>query len=278
MNPEFPVSDIELRKVKTTRSVLLPIYSNSTWQLNQHEFAMQVEGVASFYVCNGREVEFAPAEGATRESIELYLNGSVYGAILHQRNILPLHGSSFVSNGQGIILCGGSGAGKSSLTAAFCMNGAEFLTDDVTPVVFPGGKPGIMPLSDRIKLWGDSLQQLNQNKSNLTAIHPGEDKFYFPMKKSRQLSYPLHRILIIEPAELPTVEINLLTGIDSFTALRNEVYRWEYLVAMPDTETGYLEKLLTISRLITVTKVKRPAAMPIETMRIFLSNYIDKGA
>lgn len=278
MNPGFLISDIELRKVETTRSVLSPIYSDSIWQLNQYEFAMQIEGVASFYVCNGREVEYAPVDGATRESIELFLNGSVYGAILHQRNILPLHGSSFLRNGQSIILCGGSGAGKSSLTASFCMNGAKFLTDDVTPIVFPGGKPGIMPLSDRIKLWGDSLQQLNQNKNDLTAIHPGEDKFYFPMETSLQGNYPLHKVFIIEPAEMTTVETKVLTGIESFTALRNEVYRWEYLVAMPETETGYLGKILTISRLVRVVKVKRPAIMPIEKMRDFLSDYIDNGA
>ncbi len=275
MKVELPVTDIEFRKVKTTRSVMFPLYSGSQWQLNQSEFAMQVEGVASFYVCNGREVEYAPVDGATRESIELFLNGSVYGAILHQRNILPLHGSSFIRNGESIILCGGSGAGKSSLTAAFCMNGAQFLTDDVTPVVFSKGKPLIMPLSDRIKLWGDSLQQLNQNKNNLTAIHPGEDKFYFPMKKSQYMNYPLHKIFIIELSGLEGVKILRLNGIEAFTALRNEIYRWEYLVAMPETETGYLEKLLTISRLVTITKVTRPANMPIEKMSDFLSDYID---
>ncbi|MBW6480992.1 MAG: hypothetical protein K0B37_16295, partial [Bacteroidales bacterium] len=94
MKPSFPVTDIMLRRVETPRKVSAPAFANHIWQINQYEFAMQVEGVGSFYACNGNEVEYMPAEGAAKESLELYLNGSVYGAILHQRNILPLHGSS----------------------------------------------------------------------------------------------------------------------------------------------------------------------------------------
>jgi len=41
------------------------------------------------------------------------------------------------------MICGDAGAGKSSLTASFCLEGAEFLTDDVTPLLFRDGKPFI---------------------------------------------------------------------------------------------------------------------------------------
>jgi hypothetical protein len=277
MNPKFPLDDVTIRRVETPRIVTSPLYVDSTWQISQHEFAMQVEGVGSFYACNGKDVEYAPSEDATQASVELYLNGSVYGAILHQRNILPIHGSSFIWNGKGIMLCGESGAGKSSLTAAFCMAGAQFLTDDVTPIVIIAGKPEILPLSDRIKLWDDSLQQLNQEKSCLTPITFVGEKYYFPMEKGLHQSYPLYRIFIIEPAAVDTIETYFLKGVESFAALRNEVYRWEYLSAMPDTETRYLEKLLIISRDVLVMRVRRPAGISIEEMIGFLHLYILEG-
>jgi hypothetical protein len=375
----FPVGDILPRKVSKVRRVSDPVYADSSLMISQHEFSMEVEKVGSFYACNGSEVEYTPAKGATRASLELYLNGSVYGAILHQRGILPLHGSSFAWHGSGIMLCGESGAGKSSLTAAFCMAGAEFLTDDVTPIVICDGKPFILPLSDCIKLWKDSLLQLNREKSGLTAICPGQEKYYFPMEKGNHRSFPLHRVFIIEVTEDEQIQenngrnvdaggthteiiggkinsditkatnnktgtkaegiavatdycsaetlktgadgamenssagamktgtsgatencvaetkknsllnakqkeaiyeqkivISELGGIASFAALRNEVYRWEYLSAMPETEAGYLDKLLDISRSVEVARVRRPANMGIGEMRRFLECLLEK--
>ncbi len=274
---QFPVQDVKISEVKTPRSVTNPVYANSLWQLNQHEFAMQVEGVGSYYACNGNEIEYAPAEGALHELVVLYLYGSVYGAILHQRKILPLHGSSFIWNEQGVALCGDSGAGKSAITASFCLNGAQFLTDDVTPIVFDGGMPGITPLSDRIKLCHDSLQQLNQEKSELAAVYAGNEKFYLPMEKSKQENYPLKWLFIIEPSEVKDIEVDVLRGVDSFTAVRNEVYRWEYLPAMKESETCYFEKLLDICRTIHVVKIKRPFQIPIENMIGFLQKQMVKA-
>jgi hypothetical protein len=274
MSPYFPVNDVMLRRVKTTRKVSVPVYADETWQINQDEFAMQIDGVGSFYACNGNEVEYVPAEGATKESVELFLNGSVYGAILHQRNILPLHGSSFIWKDQGVMICGDSGAGKSALTAAFCMNGGQFLTDDVSPVVFDNGRPSVMPRSDRIKLWNDSLDQLKSDKKGLKSVRPGEEKYYFPVNKRYNLSYPLHKIIIIQTSDKNVVTARVLKGPESFEAVRNEVYRWEYLGAMLRTEIGYLDKLLIISKTVKVSKVSRPAKIPLEKMKVFLSSYL----
>lgn len=160
MKIHFPLKDVIIKEVTTARKVDDPVYADGFWQMNQNEFSMQVEGVGSYYACNGNEVEYAPLPSATPESVELYLNGSVYGAVLHQRKILPLHGSCFIEQGMGVMLCGDSGSGKSSLTTAFCMNGAEFLTDDVTPIVFDNNKPFILSFSDRIKLWKHTLENL----------------------------------------------------------------------------------------------------------------------
>ncbi len=275
MNPVFPLSDVTLRRVAETRKVTNPLHADPFWQINQNEFAMQVQGVGSYYARDGRDVEYAPAEGATQASVELFLNGSVYGAILHQRNILPLHGSSFVYKGQGVLLCGESGAGKSSLTAAFCLSGAEFLTDDVTPLVFENELPVIVPLSDRIKLWNDSLSQLNQENSNLNAISSGKEKYYFPMQNELHQKHPLNRVFLINVTETDKIEFCKLGGIELFTALRNEIYRWEYLSAMQETEISYIEKLLSISRSVIVYKVSRPRTIMIEKMANHLRSHLD---
>lgn len=107
---------------------------------------MNVEDVGWFYASGGNYISIVPNPEVNDTTIELYLNDSTYGAILHQRKIMPIHGSCFEYDGKGVMICGESGAGKSSLTATFCKNGANFLTDDVTPLVFSNEVPLILPL------------------------------------------------------------------------------------------------------------------------------------
>ncbi len=140
----FPLDDVKLKQVVSVRKVTHSVYSNGWLNIGPKEFFMKIKGVGSFYACDGDYVEIAPVKGVTNNFVELYLNGSVYGAILHQRKMLPLHGSSFETEGRGVMLCGESGAGKSSLTTSFCLNGAGFLTDDVSPVILRDGLPHIL--------------------------------------------------------------------------------------------------------------------------------------
>ena len=274
MDLHFPLSDVTLMKVDEPRRVQKPEYADSYWQINQNEFAMQVDEVGNFYACGGNRVEYAPADGASRASLEVYLNGSVYGAILHQRRILPMHGSSFIEKGMGIMLCGESGAGKSSLTAAFCLDGAEFLTDDVTPIVFKNQLPEIMPLSDRIKLWQDCLKQLERKEESLVPIWEGETKYYFPMEKNMRHSVPLEQVFIIETGDFEQVEHSPVTGVEAFSAIRNEVYRWEYLPAMPESEKRYLEQLIIMSSRLRITRIKRPKGIGVKEMKAILRELI----
>ncbi|MFQ3174397.1 MAG: hypothetical protein ACI8W0_001516, partial [Flavobacterium sp.] len=211
---------------------------------------------------------------ATNANIELYLNGSTYGAILHQRKIMPIHGSCFIFNNKGIMLCGNSGAGKSSLTASFVLDGNEFLTDDVTPILTLNNKPFIWTMSDRIKLWEDSLKQLNQNKEGLHKIDPDTEKFYYPLNSYKDSTFMLNHIFLIEIHEKSTIAFQEIKGAEKVTALRNEIYRLEYLQGMPENESLYFEKLVQISKKIKITKLYRPKDILIEQTQQQLKNYL----
>lgn len=259
----FTLKDVTVRETNNARHVEHPLYADGFWQMNQTEFALQVEGIGSYYACNGNEVEYAPLPSATREAIELYLNGSVYGAILHQRKILPLHGSCFIERGMGVMLCGESGSGKSALTAAFCRNGSVFLTDDVTPVIIKEKKPYIVALSDRIKLWSDTFEQLNINKAGLKRIDPGTDKYYFSMVPGHTEPYPLNLLFILITSEEDRTEITEVRGAEKYIALRNEIYRYEYLQGMPENEKAFFITLSDVGNNVRIFNVKRPADIPV---------------
>ena len=274
MDVRFPLADVAVRKVSEPRRVSGPLCSESYWQMNQREFAMQVDGVGNFYACDGSEVEYAPADGAGKNEIELYLNGSVYGAILHQRKILPLHGSSFRYKGVTVLVCGDTGAGKSSLTAAFCLEGAEFLTDDVTPVILKEGTPYILALSDRMKLWGDTLRQLEKEVDGLKNIYRRTDKYYLPMERARGDFFRPDLVLMVEVKEKGPVEFGEISGTDRFAVLRGEIYRPEYLRGMPENEPLYFRVLLKLADRTRMIRITRPAGIRISDMHSSINEYL----
>lgn len=275
MELKFPLDDVSIEFSNQRKEVVSPVYSDNFYRLNETEFSMDVKDVGWFYASNGNYININLYPKATKTMVELYLNGSTYGAILHQRQILPLHGSSFAYKGKGIMLCGESGAGKSSLTASFCKHGARFLTDDVSPIVFKTSKPYVLPLSDRIKLWEDSLHQLNYVNDNLTQISSDYHKFYFPIEPIETQAYALDIVFIIDKYKGQEVKIEEIAGIQKFEQLRNEIYRWEYLQGMKMTEADYLKKIIDLNANLRAFKVSRPENIELDAMRRRIESYIN---
>jgi hypothetical protein len=262
----FPIRDVKIESSSLKTTVKKPVFKDDYHNISQDEFSLNIENTAWFYASGGNYISIWPDPGADNASIELYLNGSVYGAIMHQRKIMPMHGSSFLFRGEGIMICGDAGAGKSSLTASFCINGAPFLTDDVTPLIFKEGRAFIYALSDRIKLWADTLKQLKQEEDGLPRIWPEAEKFYWPVESVAGDTFPLGRIFIIEIGEKDEIRFEQLTGPAKFTALRNGIYRYEYLQGMPDTEKEYVGQLLKVAEGVEVVRVVRPGGVGVREL------------
>lgn len=162
------------------------------------------------------------------------------------------------------------------MTASFCLNGAEFLTDDVTPIIFKDDKPFIWALSDRIKLWEDTLSQLNQDKEGLHRIDPTTDKFYYPIESGRSDMFKLDHIMILEISEKPDIVFEEVSGALRFATLRNEVYRWEYLHGMPESEADYFKQLVSISKVVNIARVSRPGKVNIVRLMAAINKYLSK--
>lgn len=268
------MNDVTIKVTKQKTTIASPLYVDEWYKINQHEFTLDVEEVAWFYASKGHYIEVAPYEGFKMDSLELYLNSTVYGAILQQRKMLALHGSSFNYKNKNIMICGESGVGKSSLTVAFCLTGSKFITDDVSPIVFESGKPHVLALSDKIKLWDDSLSQLKINKEGLVKILEDTDKFYYPIKKEVTGLFPLNQVFILEIHDKPGVEFEVLKGVEKLTMLRNQVFRLEILKGMPENETLYFHQLADIASSVNITRIKRPNDISINDLMNALKKYL----
>lgn len=259
MNLEFPIP-VENINFSTTalKTISNPRFSCSYMQVNEDDFYLNVHEVASFKAQKGNSIEIFPHENGDIASIKLFLNGSVLGALLHQRAILPFHGSCFEYNKKGIMICGVSGAGKSSVTAAFCHNGAQFINDDITPVKITEEVTTIIPIKTKIKLWDDSLAKLDIATVNLEKIRPSLEKFYLPVEKNLEKQQILHHIFILGTHTKDGFDSFELEGMAKFNVLRKQIYRRIYLKGMPETEKTYFKQLFLLGKNVRVTRIQRP--------------------
>ncbi len=191
----------------------------------------EVRDVAAFRVCGGSEITIDPKLPADAPDIGLFLFGSVFGLLCHQRGELPLHGSCVDIGGQAIVFAGPSGSGKSTLAAALVAQGHRLLADDVTVVrpapVWRYGQVLAVPTLPRQKLWADTLDSLDLPMGRRLRSRGDMEKFEHctgPAFQSQPL--PLAMVCHLREARLASqATLSPLQGFDAMENVRLAVYR-----------------------------------------------------
>lgn len=191
---------------------------------------LQIPGVVTFLVREGREILFDPVAGIDEDSIRVFLLGSAIGALLMQRGLLVLHGNAVRIDDRCIVCLGHSGAGKSTLATAFSLRGYETLADDVVAVTADGW---VMPGIARAKLWADSIEHLGLETAGLQRIRPMLEKFSLPLDRSAALEpLALGGLYILDQHSLPSPTLESLEGFQRFGKLCEHNYRPRFIDAM----------------------------------------------
>lgn len=191
---------------------------------------LQVPGVVTFLVREGRQILFDPAAGVDEDSIRVFLLGSAIGALLMQRGLLVLHGNAVRMGDRCFICLGHSGAGKSTLATAFSLRGYEILADDVVPVTADGR---VLPGIARAKLWADSIKHLGIEAAGLQRISPMLEKFSLPLARSAALEpIALGALYILGKHNRASPALETLQGVQRFEKLCEHNYRPHFIKAM----------------------------------------------
>jgi hypothetical protein len=121
-----------------------------------------IRNIATFLVKDGREITIDTPHSPDIPDVGLFLLGSVFGFLCHQRGLLPLHASCVAFGERAIAFAGASGMGKSTISACLLAQGAQLVSDDVTVIdVHAPGGPMVLPSFPRQKLWRDTLDALD---------------------------------------------------------------------------------------------------------------------
>jgi hypothetical protein len=160
------------------------------------------DGVASYEARNGNELV---TEALTDDNnlLSLFTVSEALGLILFQRGYFLLHASSVQVGDEAWCFMGSPGAGKSTTAAAFIKAGCKLLSDDLTAIQFDGDDNAfILPAYPQLKIWDKTVNGLEYDKSELSPVSEGVNKFsYQPKGFFSHEPVPLRKILFMHKAK-----------------------------------------------------------------------------
>lgn len=191
-------------------------------------YYLAIKECGRFEVIDGRRIIVEPDPHATRDQINLYLLGSIFGTLLHQRGILPFHCSAVEFEGSAFLFCGDSGAGKSTLAAHFIDRGLRLLGDDLCALHFDTNNQLVAtPGAARLKLWHRTLEAFGRSSAGLGLVPWYEDKFELPLaagKPGEPLPVAgLYHLRTAEGGRAPG--IHRLKGLEAANSVTANIYR-----------------------------------------------------
>ena len=198
-----------------------------TWQIAGKQFLLRIPDIARFLLKAGNEIVVAPESEATAADIPIFILGTVFGILLHQREQIVLHASAVRVNGKAVLFCGDSGAGKSTLAAALAQRGYPLVTDDFCTVSIEGaGAPLVHPDGRQLKLWAQAIECLDLAQQRGERVRKAIEKFY--VEPSEAFTEPLalgaaYALREARPPYAPGIERPNV--VDTALLLRRNAYR-----------------------------------------------------
>jgi hypothetical protein len=219
--------DVSIRSGPVPDALAAASASGPTWQIAGKQFLMRIPGVARFLLTGGREIVFAAELGSDPADVPVFLLGTAFGILLHQREQIVLHASAVRVNGRAILFAGQSGAGKSTLAAALAQRGYAVMTDDVCAITVAGGRPPLVhPDGRQLKLWEQAIAKLNLAGSRGARVRQSLEKFYVEPGDTFDNPLPLGAIYVLREARPPYAPgIATPKIVDAALLLRRNAYR-----------------------------------------------------
>jgi hypothetical protein len=218
------IPDVTIHEGEVPEALQRVINKGVLYQSNDKEFLLRVDTVAAYYVRNGEEITVQRLGHASEGEVSAFLIGVSFGALMHQRRLLPLHASTVIFGDSCLLFAGISGAGKSTLTAALIQQGGTLVADDISVIDFSGKSPAVYPAFPYIKIWEDSMAHLGLSASQLEPVRGELKKYYLPVQKFSRSSVVLGHIFVLGSHNKPEIEINPVTGFNKFQVLKKHTY------------------------------------------------------
>lgn len=257
--PEFlPFSgspDVFIRLGEVPSQLEDPHFKGVRFQASPGQFLLFVDNIAGYYTEGGHTITIQPDPGSNQADVRLFLLGSAFGALIHQRGMLPMHGSSLLIHKKAYIFSGISGAGKSTLAAGLIQRGHELLSDDISVVALSeNGLPVVYAGYPGVRLWADSLMKLGMDPENYTRVRSKLNKHHMHVQDQfHSESVNLGGVYVLQTKNSEGLVLEELRGVEKFNVLKNNTYRLNFIRGLKNSEAHFRH----ISALASHCRIKK---------------------
>lgn len=253
-NGDPPSVTIRTGAVADTRN--RKMVAGAYYQAAPDRYLLSVPGVARFLVREGREVVVERA--GPEERIRPFLFGSLFGVLLRQRGVLPLHASAIAVPRGAVIFAGPPGLGKSTLAAEFWRRGYRILADDVCAIT-PGplGLPQAWPGYPGLNLHHDAAESVATGTGRFDPECRDGQKRRLILRGFSQDPVPVFTVYALHRA--PECDQPRLTPLKGFQKLE-QIAANTHGRRVP-VNGGYLEQVRALAAQARVVRVVRPQAL-----------------
>lgn len=197
----------------------------------KYEFGEKVSWLANntcwLLVENGNQITYSLKEGGNPEYLRTYILGWGMSMLALQRGTLAIHCSAVADEKGAILICGESGAGKSTVTTAFLDNGYRLMADDMAFVTTrqENKESYASPAFPYQKLCRDAAINQGYDLDELIYIDEEKDKFLVPYRGEFLLeSVPVKGMIMLGVINGDEVMTKEVTGLQCFHMVANNLF------------------------------------------------------
>ena len=253
-NPDLPV-DVQITRGWVDFPVAKPMPGYH--HMEGGAAVLFIPKVARYEIRFGNQIVIDSEHGTSARNINLYLLGSAFGALLHQREALPLHANAVEIKGSAVAFIGPSGAGTSTLAAWFHDRGYPVLADDICVVGFVGEGPVVYPGIPRLRLWREALERSGRTANEHEMSFDDYEKYDVRTRQAVGSDpLPLRAIYGLSAAPSSDLQITRLKGVKAVDLLASNTYRGGFLTS-PEQRQRHFNQCLAVAARAAIFSAQR---------------------
>ena len=256
-------AEVRVRLAETPKALEKPVDSGVLYEAAPGQFLLHMPGIAHYFARNGEEIIVEPETGSLAAEVRLFLLGTVWAALMHQRELLVLHASGIRTSLGAVIFIGRSSVGKSSLAAAFYRQGYPVLGDDVMVVKVNDERALAYPGFPQLHVWPDMLYALEVPPAEVTLLRPKLAKRVLatPIGFTSE-PQPVKAIYVLQfTNNEEELKLEHFQGMTRFSVLLNNTFREKFLGGL-GVRPAHFHQVNGVARSVPVASLTRPEQPP----------------
>lgn len=206
-----------------------PLAMTASYEIDANCTLIRIPRLGRFLVTGSQHIRIQLEGNLPPEECIPILLGPVWAALLHRRGDFPLAGSLLEYRGKGLLLCGPSASGVSTMALNLQANGMNTLSDEFCVIDKADNGMFATPGLPALKLWQDALEKQGIDHQTLQRTRNSLNKYWLPVPDAEPIR--LHAVIDLRDHHTKTDQYGLtkITGFKAFTRVDRLTWHLAYL-------------------------------------------------